>query len=493
MSRKINTKFIIFSICCSLLFSIAIFYPHLDEPLFWENFLEIELEKAEGETIGQFFRGYHGNQWKPLTRITLYLKYLAFEFDALGYRICTLFFYILIGFLVIYFTAIITDNIKIALLGGILFLVHFGHWEIIVHTNANHHILMVFFYLLSLIFFVKYIQEGRLHFYVFSYLSCILCMLSSQTWVSLILVIFAIELLVTNKKFIEVINLRNLIKYIPFVLLGCFHVVLSIMLQVGKDTVHNPFASTSMFSIHAPVLKNLILYNIELLFPIISNHIPMIFKWIFGIIFLITMGVFVVKGKKIIKFYIFWLLISLFLFLFWSYDFPQSRYVFFPSIPFSVLICLLLYEGYQMIQTKKKQQLYTAIFSIVISGYIVTNILAYNTSHRVEQFHTSGRNHLILLKSFKETVPVIPDGSVIYISGYPKHNFYRYGQWTKLKGVNLLLPLFYENSFAVKIINDHELEDLLKNEHPSGNEIILRFKNMGFHLIKNNTFQDNNV
>ena len=122
MLSKSPSKFIILSIFSVLALSFIIFYPNFDEPLNWENYLEIELEKFEELKFGQFFLGYHANQWKPLTRIIRYLAYLIFGFDAFGYRIILFLFYVINSLLAINFTKLITDNEKIAFVSGLIFL-----------------------------------------------------------------------------------------------------------------------------------------------------------------------------------------------------------------------------------------------------------------------------------------------------------------------------------------------------------------------------------
>ncbi|MFX1385404.1 MAG: hypothetical protein ACFFBP_23550, partial [Promethearchaeota archaeon] len=204
-------SFLLISIVC-----LIIFIPSFNKPLYAETYVSLQYELKDAFNITQFFSKYYGNAWKPLPRIGYYLEYHLFGLDAVGYRITNLLFHISISFLVFYISLLIVRNKIISLAIALIFAAHFAHWEIAAHTNILHHFLMIIFYLTTLILFQKYIISRKKIFYAATLCSFIFCMLSSQTSVSLVIVMIALEMMMNEYKLTDIFRLKNYSKYIPF-------------------------------------------------------------------------------------------------------------------------------------------------------------------------------------------------------------------------------------------------------------------------------------
>lgn len=466
------------------MFCLAIFLPYFREPLYSETYVELALEAEHGFTPTNAFGGFRQGHWLPLARLLMHVQYQWFGLDAFGYKLVMFLFHTLISFLVIYFTKLLTDRVDIAAAAGFLFAVHFCHWEIVVHTNMLHYFVMMVFYMLTLIFFLKHLREKSGKWLAATYGTFVLCLISSQTGVSLIVVMLALDLLLIHADIRRYLNPRVFLKYLPFALLTAANLAVSYLLNSGETSPHNPFNATGVFSFSAPIGANFITYILELAVPVFGSRVPMPLRWILaGITGIITIGI-ILKGSRIAKFCLIWIFAGLFMFMFWIWPFPNSRYTYLSSIPFAIMVSsLILQERHGFKRHILGVPVYDVAAKLGLSSLIALNCLCYLATSRVRDFNIAGRNHIRLAASFKSVQPSLPEGTSIYICGIPPKSGRQYGSWIHEEGVRQIVRLYYQVSCNVKFVNETEME-LLRQEHGQDNKpIFLRFENMAFHKL----------
>lgn len=467
----------------AVLLSFAIFLPYFKEPLYTETYIELALEAGHEFSFFKAFTGFRMGHWIPLARLLMHLQYLWFGLDAFGYKIVMFLFHAAISCLVIYFTKELTRKTDVAAAAGLIFAVHFCHWEIVVHTNMLHYFVMMTFYMITLIAFIQHLRNRSAAWLVASYVPFLLCLLSSQTGDSLVAVMIVLEFTITGAKLKQKINYSVLLKYIPLFLFTVGHLAISFFLNSNTGP-HNPLHSTSVYTFSAPVWKNLVTYILELSVPVIGSNMPALLRWTLTIIITVAVCGILLKGSRTAKFCVFWIFAALFMFLFWIWPYPNSRYTYLSSIPFSILIPVLFLQIYNYFKRRRPNaQGYRILVIAVILCLIGINLLGYFVAERVRDFNIPGRNHLQFLHSFQNAVPSIRDGSTIYIAGIPRGRRYSYGFWKGEADLQSVLSLYYSKSFNVKFVSAEEMLHLSRQQKADQRDILLRFENLSFHKI----------
>lgn len=477
-------KALVYSYILAALLCLAIFLPYFHEPLYTETYVELSLEADQGFSFVKSFSGFRMGHWLPLSRLLMHLQYLWFGLDAFGYKVVMFLFHAVIACLVIYFTKELTRRIDIAAAAGFIFAVHFCHWEIVVHTNMLHYFVMMIFYMITLILFIRYLRSRSTTWLVGTYGSFLLCLLSSQTGVSLVAVMIVLELTISGKILKPIKNYRVVLKYGPLLLMTAGHLVISFLLNSDAGSPHNPFHSNSVYTFSAPLLTNLVTYILELSIPVIGSHVPDGLRWTLTIIITVATGGIVLMGSRVAKFCVFWIFAAQFMFLFWIWPYPNSRYTYLSSIPFSILIPVVFFQLYHYVKKRRPNaQGYRIVVIAVILCLIGINYLGYFVTARVRDFNIRGRNHLQFLSSFQNAVPSISDGSTIYITGIPPGSGRLYGFWASEAILQRVLSLYYKRSFSVKFVSFEEMVHLDRERMDDQRDILLRFENLCFHKI----------
>lgn len=476
---------LIYSYIFAALLSLVIFLPYFHEPLYTETYYELSLEVNQEFSFLKAFSGFRMGHWLPLSRLLMHLQYRWFGLDAFGYKVVMFVFHAIIACLVIYFTKELTHRIDIAATAGIIFTVHFCHWEIVVHTNMLHYFVMITFYMITLILFIRYLRSLSTAWLVATYGSFLVCLLSSQTGDSLVAVMFALELRISGAIWKKIKDYRYYLKYIPLLIMTAGHLIISFLLNAGADSPHNPFDSHSVYTFSAPVVRNLAIYILELSIPVIGSRVPYVLGLTFLIIIIFIVGGIVLKGSKTAKFCAFWVFAAQFMFLFWIWPYPNSRYTYLSSIPFSILVPVVFLQIYQYIEKRRSnvRGYRTAVLAVVLC-IIGINCLGYLVSSRARDFNIPGRNHLQLIFSFRDAVPSICNNSTIYITGISKPGSGRlYGYWASEARLQKLLSLYYRESFSIRFVSFEELMNLAQERNYDQKDVLLRFANLRFHKI----------
>lgn len=143
--------------------------------------------------------------YTPLTILSYNLEHTFFGFNPFNYHLNSLGLHLVNTLLVFWFLYLIVGQRGLAFISAIIFGMHPMHAEAVCWVAARKELLGALFYLLSLIFYVKFARESKIQFYIFSLLFFILALLSKLTAMSLFLNLFLIDFLgnrnSTHKRF----------------------------------------------------------------------------------------------------------------------------------------------------------------------------------------------------------------------------------------------------------------------------------------------------
>jgi protein O-mannosyl-transferase len=131
-----------------------------------------------------FTRNVMGN-YHPITVLVLALEYHFFGLNPDGYHQVNLLLHLLNVILVFYAVSLICEKKEIALVAALLFGIHPMHVESVAWASGLKDMLYTFFFLLSWIFYLKYLGGQKRKYYFFAFILFFLSLLSKAVAVSL--------------------------------------------------------------------------------------------------------------------------------------------------------------------------------------------------------------------------------------------------------------------------------------------------------------------
>ena len=200
-----------------IVLNVVIFSPVLKGGFLhcWDDYLYIvnntDIQKISLSHIHSIFTKFILGNYHPLTVFSFAIEYHFFGLNPQAYHTTNLILHILNCLLVFWFVLLLTRNVYVSSIVGVLFAIHPVRVESVAWISDRKDLLSAFFFLLTLIFYLYYTDRKQLKFYILSLLLYPLSLLSKASAVSLPFVLLLIEYL-NNKKFKK----SALIKKIPF-------------------------------------------------------------------------------------------------------------------------------------------------------------------------------------------------------------------------------------------------------------------------------------
>jgi len=202
---------------------------NFDDNEYFANYPEIVQFKMSH--IITYFSNYYVLMYQPLPILSFALTYKFFALQPAAYHALNLIFH-LFNILCVYFFVKKISTKETALIAGLLFAVHPMNVEAVTWISARSSSMFVFFYLLSLIFYLNYLKQSyKIKYVLFSLLFFVLSLLSKAHAVTLPLVLFTIDYLYKRK-----FDKRFIIEKIPFLLQS---LVFGIIAISDKSTTGN--------------------------------------------------------------------------------------------------------------------------------------------------------------------------------------------------------------------------------------------------------------
>lgn len=322
--------------------------------------------------------------YRPLSVLSFSIDYALWKLNSFGYHLTNVLFHSANAILVFILFMLLSGNFLVSFFGSLLFASHPVQTEVVSWVSGRSSVLFLFFYLMSLIFYIKYSKEGKRPLYLFSILLFSAAIFSKEMAATLPAI-----LLIYDIHFTEGIKFRaKLSRCVPYIIILTCYVFLRITLlkKVGQfDGWGNPLLTFMTMS------NVLVDYIRILIFPIklcaVGYPIPLVssigdVRFIFSIACIIAILAslpFFFKRHKIVSFAIFFFFITLLpvMNIIPIKALEAERFLYLPSIGF----CLLTAYIFSVLGGKLTQPLTRratvaiAIAVVILMGYSTRTIL----------------------------------------------------------------------------------------------------------------------
>ena len=378
-----NKKFLLIAI---LLLTIVVYSPSFTaEFTNWDDgayVVENQLIKnLSVENIKTIFSEYFISNYHPLSLLSLSIDYQIGGKTPFVYHFVNILLHlinIVLVFLMIFFILEalgISRKIEIALITSALFAVHTLHVESVSWISERKDLLYSLFFLASIIFYIKFVKNRNVKFYLLSLFLFILSLLSKGMAVSLAPSLIAIDLLLKRKIFDKTLILEKL----PFFVLSLLFGIIALHAQHTGEAI----ADGSVFNYYERILfagygfcqyhfKLLLPVNLSAIYPYpvkIGTAIPAKFYFFFVLFVALCVGLFfIIKRSNFGRFGVLFFSINI---IFVLQLIPvgsaiyADRYSYIPSIGYFFLIGIL----FNHFSERKKN--YRILGLIIIFAYIL--------------------------------------------------------------------------------------------------------------------------
>jgi len=211
--------------------------------------------------IKAIFSNFYMGNYHPLTSLSWAIEYSLAGFNPKLYHATNLLLHVLNTLLVFYFVRRLLKDHWAGVLAALIFALHPMHVESVAWIAERKDVLYTFFFLYSLIFYLRYAESGKQADYLVSIVFFCLSLLSKSAAVVLAPVLFVLDYFLQKK-----LNARLLYEKIPFFALSVAFGLLALASQ-GKAMEEN-------FAPQFPILQRLLIvcYNFD--YYLISFFVP---------------------------------------------------------------------------------------------------------------------------------------------------------------------------------------------------------------------------
>ncbi|MEA3494936.1 MAG: tetratricopeptide repeat protein [Bacteroidota bacterium] len=350
-----------------------------------ENPLIQELSFENIKTI--FSESYYGGYY-PLTILSFGLD-LKFgkKNPVKTLHLINLLLHLANTLLVFWLLFLLLKNFNIAIIAAALFGVHTMHVESVAWISERKDVLYAFFFLLSLIFYTKYINEKKQKFYFWALALFLFSILSKTMAASLAVTIVAIDYFFDRK----ILSKKVLIEKIPFLLIAIAFGLISILSQkeAGMITDSNQLL---FFEKIVYAFYGFSIYSAKLIFPF---HLSAFYPYpetfsLQYLLFILPVGVIVflffyfLKRAKIIAFGILFFTLNIVLVL---QILQINNFVIADRFVYVASIGVFLIIGYLYDYFLQKKIFSKNVLNVVIIAYL--GLLTFKTNARCEVWKSS--------------------------------------------------------------------------------------------------------
>jgi protein O-mannosyl-transferase len=214
------------------------------------------------DSIAQMFSSFYMHNYHPLTTLTYAIEYSIAGESSWIYHLNNLAFHLINTWLVFLLIKKLFRGKEIpALLVAALFALHPMHVESVAWVSERKDVLYTLFYLLALIFYVKYLETGRIKDFILTALFFVMSCLSKSAAVTLPVLLFALDYLWKRP-----LNVKIVVEKIPLFLVSLVFGILAIRSQ--DTAIQDLTPMLSVFERLLIVCWGVCLYFFKAVFPI---------------------------------------------------------------------------------------------------------------------------------------------------------------------------------------------------------------------------------
>jgi protein O-mannosyl-transferase len=231
--HKISQKNLILFLAMAfiLISTVIAYYPCLKNGFVWDDegyilknyhIKNMSLNNLKTIMTAPIMGNYH-----PLVIITYTWEYFFFKLNPVPYHIINLVIHLLNCVLVFYFILRLGRSVPVAFITGLLFGIHPLHVESVAWISERKDVLYAFFYLISLICYLAYLDKKPTYkYYVYSLFFFLLSILSKPMAITLPLILFLMDYFHNRR-----LDHLAIIEKIPFFILSVFSGMVTLFAQ----------------------------------------------------------------------------------------------------------------------------------------------------------------------------------------------------------------------------------------------------------------------
>ncbi len=375
-----------------ILLSLVSYINVFDNEFVWDDHIFIldNTDIKSFSNIPLFFKEDVDGLYRPLRGAYYTVAYSIFRKNEFGYHLNAVFFHTLISILVFFIIKKIVEKKDIALIAALIFAVHPIHTERVANMTAGFDLLGIFLFLLSFYFYVLHSKNNNnLKYFAFSLIAFVFALFASEEAITLPFLVILYEFSFNKEGFnIKKCFLKNHLIY--FIIALLFIILRFFILGIGGRV--EEYLGGSFYLTMLTMAKVLIMYILLLLFPLnltLFYDIPVAsglfdFTVLISLIILALILFYTVNyyKKNIVFFSVFWFFITLLPFsnIIPIQVFMAERYLYVPSIGFTLLFAYLIYNIYNLkIFNQKTKKIVAIIFlTLLLSFYAGRSIVRNN-------------------------------------------------------------------------------------------------------------------
>ena len=198
--------------------------------LSWDDMRHItynkDIQTLSVDNIKKIFTSSYNGMYHPSVTLSFALEYQLFGLNSAVYHATNLLFHIVNIVLVFFFVYRVSNQRLPALIAACLFGIHPMHVESIAWITERKDVVYAFFYLLALIYYLRFINGNNKKYLWLTLLFFTFSLLSKSTAITLPLILFLIDYYFHRK-----IKGRTLIEKIPFIVLSLIFCVVTFYSQ----------------------------------------------------------------------------------------------------------------------------------------------------------------------------------------------------------------------------------------------------------------------
>lgn len=361
------------------------------------------------------------------------LDYAFWGQNAVGYHLTNLLLHVLCCIEVYVLAFLLTRQKEISLVSGIFFATHYAHVGGLAFVANRQAPTACVFYIFSVIMYIRYVQKGRQKgYYVLALFGYFCALFSYEVSMTLPLLLLIYEFLFAGKRPVTVVQ-ECLVRYIPFALVGGFHllVYIYIVIIVPRQKV-------------VPGLKNLlypIRYTLDLIIPFASarfstyvalrsflksqleasSYSIIAFLVIILLLGIIGLGYFFLKTSRVMKFLVCWIYVTFLLGFISPYYAESLLYI--PSVGFCIGLALGLFTLFSQQWFLRRASRH----GLMKIGIIVMIIGLYSleTYTRISWWKIGSHRAKQIISGIQAGVPQMSPDNCIFLVDPPGHyNFF---------------------------------------------------------------------
>ncbi len=338
----------------------SFYFNEITEPAKWILTYIIELE----------------DRIRPLATLSFYLDYALYGLRAWGYHLSNLTFHIICVILVYFLLKELGISIMASMLSCMIFSSHISSAVVAIDLAKRNDSLCFIFYLVSLIFFIRYISKGTKKYIIISIIGFTISLLAKEMALSLAVLLYFIFCLIVHKRIFNgkwILFTDGVKTILPFIVISILYLLARLFLFRDIKSSFN-------------LAKNI---DISLIFHIINIflkniYILLFFKGSYFLLLLIPLYILLIyrlldkKDSVLIKLSFILILIPLIP----VFNITAPWYLYFSLVGYALLISSLIYRYYRM----PRWILITLFLAIIIFSNLKWQIGFFNNNlllHRI--------------------------------------------------------------------------------------------------------------